>query len=117
MSESRRVEPLPVRVPAPLDVEALPRRVAHATHAVMAVCNDQDLGPYGPFRASEVVLYDGESLSARETGRALADASRLGLVMNWGRRGGRCFWSASAHALDHRRAFEDRYLRDTDEGA
>lgn len=97
---------------AALDVSALPRRTAHAVHALLAIRNDPSLGPYGPFKASEVVLYDSEALSARSTGRALAHALRLGLADRWGPG----LWVATNFALDHRSALEERYLADTERG-
>lgn len=92
------------------DVEALPRRVAHAVHALLAVRNDVNIGPYGPFKASEIVLYDGEALSARSTAAALREAQKLGLAVNI-----RGFWTAGRDALDNARALEERYLRETDD--
>lgn len=92
-----------------LDVDGLPRRVAHAVHALMEVRNDVSVGPYGPFKASEVVLYDDEALSARSTAAALSHAERLGLAINI-----RGYWTATVLALDHCRAFEERYMRETE---
>lgn len=94
---------------ASLRVEDFPRRVAHAVHALMEVRNDVTFGPYGPYKASEVVLYDGEALSARSTAAALREAQKLGLAMYLGRG----LWTASNLALDHRRDFEERYVKDT----
>lgn len=93
-----------------LDVEALPRRVAHAVHALMEIRNDVTVGPYGPYRASEIVLYDGEAMSVRATAAALREAQKRGLAVYVGRG----LWTAAGIALDHRRAFEDRYIRETE---
>ena len=93
-----------------LDVEALPRRVAHVVHAVMEIRNDPHFGPYGPFKPSEIVFYDGEALNASSMSHALVRALELGLVDRWGHG----LWSATRLALDHRAAFEDRYLRETE---
>lgn len=84
------------------------RRVAHAVHALMEVRNDLSVGPYGPFKAAEIVLYDGEALTARHTAAALRQAERLGLAVNISG-----YWTATNLALDHCRDFEDRYMRDT----
>ena len=94
-----------------IDVEALPRRVAHVVHALMEVRNDVTIGPYGPYKASEIILYDGESLSTQQTGAALREARQMGLAESWGRG----LWSASVQALANRQAFETRYMRDTEE--
>lgn len=94
-----------------LFADSFPRRVAHAVHALMEVTNDPSLGPYGPFKASEVVLYDSEALTARHTARALREAQRYGLAMYLGRG----LWTAGNSALDHRRDFERRYMRDTED--
>lgn len=92
-------------------VETLPRRVAHAAHALLAVRDDVNIGPYGPFKASEVVLYDSEALTAGATYQALRRGMKYGLTL-WVGRG---LWTATNLALDNARALEDRYLRDTDE--
>lgn len=94
-----------------VNVEQLPRRVAHAVHALMAVRDDANIGPYGPFLASEVVLYDGEAVSARATAAALREAKKFGLAVYIGHG----LWTATHLALDHASQFEDRYLRDTEE--
>lgn len=86
------------------------RRVAHAVHALMEVRNDPGIGPYGPFKASEVVLYDGEALDARATGAALREAEKVGLAINI-----RGHWTATNLALDHCHEFEGRYIRETSE--
>lgn len=92
-------------------LDALPRRVAHAVHALMEVRNDVTVGPYGPFKASEIVLYDGEALTARHTARALREAQRHGLAFYVGHG----LWTATHLALDNCRAFEERYLADTED--
>lgn len=90
-------------------VDTYPRRVAHAVHALMEVRNDVNIGPYGPFKASEIVLYDAEALSARSTAAALREAQKFGLAFYVGHG----LWTASHFALDRCRDFEERYLRDT----
>lgn len=89
--------------------DRLPRRTAHAVHALMEVRNDPSIGPYGPFKASEVVLYDSEAMSARATAAALRHAQRFGLALYVGRG----LWTATNAALNLGREFEDRYCRDT----
>jgi hypothetical protein len=92
------------------DVYALPRRTAHAVHALMEVRNDRAIGPYGPFKAREVMLYDEEALSPASTGAALREARKRALVFYVGHG----LWSATNLALDNRAKFEARYLADTD---
>jgi hypothetical protein len=94
---------------AALEVQQLPRRVALAVHALMEVRNDPNLGPYGPFKASEIVLYDGEALNARSTAAALREATKYGLVVYIGHG----LWTATHFALNHCSDFETRYLADT----
>lgn len=86
-------------------VQALPRRVAHAVYALVALGRDE---PYGPFTASEVVLYDEEARDARATGRALQSAAKLGWVLCIERR----YWTPTCRALDRRKALEERFLLD-----
>lgn len=94
-----------------LDVEALPRRVAHVVHAIMEAS-----GPYahgsGILTAREIMLYDAEALSPKATAAGLREAQRrYGLVSYIGKG----LWLPTNLALDHKRAFEDRYIRETDE--
>jgi hypothetical protein len=96
--------------PPALDVEALPRRVAHVTHALIEAQSAYAFGQQ-PLRSGEVVLYDGEALDARQTASALRRARNHGLVACAGR-----YWFPTFLALEHRRALEERYLRETDEG-
>src|SRR5438045_2742998 len=94
------------------DVEKLPRRAAHATHALSAASAIGDGGGYGPFTAAEVCVHDSfEALSPRHTAAALRQAQKLGLAMYVP--GGAGYWTATNFALEHRRAFEERFLRDT----
>lgn len=95
-----------------LDVDALPRRVAHVTHALMESSTQYAFG-MGLRTPSEVMIYDEEALSLSATSHALVRAMRRGLVD----RGGHGLWFPTNLALDHRRAFEDRYLRDTGEAS
>lgn len=92
-----------------LDVEALPRRVAHAVHAFLA-CADIAYGNgAGPFTAAEICVYDSyEALTPRHTGAALREASKLGLAQRWDR-----YWTSTFLAAEFKTAFEDRFLRET----
>lgn len=98
----------PVR-PKPADaveqVAALPRRTAHAAHALLACCADLR----GPAKVGEVILYDEEALSTRATAAALGGAKRARLADYWGGVG----WVPTTHAHDLREALEDRFLADT----
>jgi hypothetical protein len=75
------------------------------------VRNDSSVGPYGPYKAAEIMLYDVEAMSPAGTGAALREARKRGLAACWGRG----LWSSSLLALEHRSAFEERYLRDTEQ--
>lgn len=88
-------------------VAALPRRTAHAAHALLATT--RELG-YGPLLASEIIVHDSEATSSHATGSALASACRYGLADRWGMG----LWSPSTHARDLEAALEDRYLSDTE---
>lgn len=88
-----------------LEVEALSRRVAHATHALLEASRELGMPP----KASEVLVYDVESLSSRQTGCALHEASKYGLTIRVP--GG--LWLARERAHDLRSALEDRFLRET----
>jgi hypothetical protein len=91
-----------------VDVEALPRRVAHVVHALLEAQGPMAHGPM-PLRCREVMEYDGEALTARATGRALQRARDRGLAQNWG-----SLWSPTFLASHYKRQFEDRYLRETE---
>lgn len=92
-----------------LDVEALPRRVAHAVHALMEAS-----GPYafgmGALRPSEVMLYDAEAISPSATNHALLRAMRDYDLVDRARTG---LYFPTTLAYENRLAFEDRYLRET----
>ena len=88
-------------------VAALPRRTAHALHALLEVEHDPSLEG-GPFLASEVVVYDEEALTARSTAAALRAAQRLGLAVCAGG-----YWTPTFRAYDLRGALEERYLEET----
>lgn len=90
-----------------LIVADLPRRVAHATYALLYATREEKMPPY----AREVVLYDPEALSAQETGTALHQASRYGLTVR--APGGLWLAREAAHELEA--ALEERFLRETDE--
>lgn len=85
-------------------VADLPRRVAHATHALVEMSRERGM----PVTAGEAVLYDEEALDARATGRALQRARDRGLAVNAGR-----YWVPTNLALELRTDLEDRYLTDT----
>lgn len=89
-------------------VAAFPRRTAHA---VFALLEAQRQDGYGPFKASEIVTYDSEAISAVATGRALFHGLKLGLTDRWGVG----LWSPTIHATLLREALEERFLEDTTE--
>lgn len=99
-----------VERPTPKDaaeqVVALPRRTAHAAHALLTTIREDG----GPVKASEVVVYDSEALGVNSTASALQSARRHGLAEYWGQG----VWAASLRASDLRRALEDRFLADTE---
>lgn len=87
-------------------VAAFPRRTAHALHALLVAT--AEIG--APATASEILIYDEEAFSARQTGAALREARR--------RDGRLCqftgeYWVAGNVAQELRAALEDRYLRET----
>lgn len=86
--------------------EQLPRRTAHAVYALMTASKTLNM----PVTTVEVLLYDEESLSVGSTGQALSHARRKHLAAYTGK-----YWVPTFFALDHRKEFEDRYLRDTGE--
>lgn len=96
-----------------LDVDALPARAAHAIHALMAASDIAYGNGIGPFTAAEVCVYDAgyEAITSSHTGAALREAAKLGL----------CayippgYWTPTNLARDHKRAFEERFLRDEEE--
>lgn len=88
---------------AALDVTKLSRRVAHAVYALL-FCDEPT---YGPYTASEIVLYDPEAMSVQSTAAALREAAKLGLCMNV-----RGLWTPSFVAMEKKSEFEDRFLRD-----
>lgn len=93
-----------------LDVEALPRRVAHAVHALLQTANIMESNGSGPFTAAEVCVYDSyEAYSPRHTAAALREAQKLGLAQNWGG-----YWSSTYLSTEYKAAFEERFLREID---
>lgn len=110
-------------------VGKLPRRVAHVTFALLAAAAEQK----GGATTAEVMLYDEEALSARETAAALRHAQRKGLAVCGGKftewRGpdpdpgrGRLeakrresLWVPTPLAYDLRKALESRFLRERGE--
>lgn len=92
-------------------VKDLPRRVVHATHALM-----ESSGPYaygvGPRTTREVMEYDSEALTLSSTFDALSRAMRKGLVARaFGRP---ALWFPTNVAYDLRGQLEDRFLLDTE---
>jgi hypothetical protein len=83
----------------------LPRRTAHAAHALLCATRELSM----PATAAEVVLYDEEALSARCTGAALREAARRGLAVRAGR-----YWVPTFAAMEMRGILEERFLRDTE---
>lgn len=94
-----------------MNVDELPPRVAHAVHGLLAASSIGMGGGSGPFTAAEVCVYDFDALSPRGTGAALREAAKRGLVVFVPPR----YWTPTNATLDHRRAFEDRALRDEDQ--
>jgi hypothetical protein len=94
------------------EAAALPPRVAHVTHALMA--RWRDLGGNGPLTAAEVCEYDSEALSARATGTALAHARRFRLASCVPGPDGNGLWWATDRAWEMRGALEDRFLREVE---
>jgi hypothetical protein len=95
------------RQAATVYVEGLPRRTAHALHGLLESSGQLNM----PVTAAEAQVYDGEAYTARQTAAGLRHAHRLGLVAYTGR-----YWCPLNGAYDLRRALEDRYLCDTDDG-
>lgn len=102
MSEQQAME----RIDRALHVGVLPRRVAHVTHALQIAVDERNGGPVRP---SEIMIYDGESLTLGSTCSALRRAMEHGLVD----RGGRGLYFAREKAEELRDQLETRYLRDT----
>jgi hypothetical protein len=88
-----------------LDVDALPRRQAHALHAVFAWCHEN---PNSFPTAAEACVFDEESDGPLSTGCALREARKRGLcaLVDGG-------WLPIGDALTvGRQPFEDRVARD-----
>lgn len=96
-----------IRVETNVDVDKLPRRTAHAVHALLYASYEAGM----PVSAAEICVYDSEAISVRATGAALREARRLGLAEYYPP-----YWVASYIAGNHRKDFEERYLNDTEEG-
>lgn len=92
---------------ASAEVAALPRRAAHATHALLVAW----LQINGPVKTSEVLTYDEESLSVGQTHSALRTAAKHSLVAFTGQ-----YWIARERAHELKRALEDRYLAEVYKG-
>jgi hypothetical protein len=92
-----------------LDVEALPRRVAHVVHALIESSSPYAYGE-GFRSVGEVMVYDAEAITPNATNSALLRAMRqYGLVD----RAGQGLYFPTNLALDHRRQLEDRFLCET----
>jgi hypothetical protein len=86
-------------------VAALPRRVAHATYALLEASRVHN----SPVTVSEIMIYDSEALSTSSTSSALQRARKLDLAVLAGR-----YWIPALAATDLREAFEERFLSETD---
>jgi hypothetical protein len=88
----------------------LPRRTAHAVHALL-----EGSGPYahgmGVLTAAEIMLYDAEATSPRSTAAALREAMKHGLVGYVGKG----LWVPTNRAYNLRQALESRYLKETED--
>jgi hypothetical protein len=84
-------------------VQAFPRRVAHATYALLVASREHN----APVTASEIAVYDTEALDARATGRTLQRAARYQLAGCVGR-----YWIPSNSAREFERALEARFLNE-----
>lgn len=82
-------------------VAKLPSRTAHALHALLATSIERNM----PVTSAEVVIYDEEAFSAKDTGEALKHAKRLGLAGFTGK-----YWVPSTAAYELRYELEARYL-------
>lgn len=92
-------------------VKDLPRRVAHAAHALMESSSPYAYG-VGPRTTREVMEYDSEALTLSSTFEALSRAMRRGLVARtFGRP---VLWFPTNLAYDLRGPLEDRFLLDTE---
>ncbi len=92
-------------------VSTLPRRTAHAAHALVACSTELGAHERSVPSAAEVILYDAEALSVQATGSALAHAARKGLAFRVPPR----YWCVTGWGHKCRAALEDRYLRETEE--
>jgi hypothetical protein len=96
----------------PIRIKDLPRRVAHATHALMESSSPYAYG-MGPRTTREVMEYDSEALTLSSTFGALSRAMKRGLVARtFGRP---ALWFPTNLAHDLRGPLEDRFLLDTEE--
>lgn len=55
-------------------VAKLPRRTAHAVHALLEASRELNM----PVTSREIVIYDEEARDARSTGAALREANQIG---------------------------------------
>lgn len=87
-----------------LDVDAMPRRAAHAVYAVFAASRDLRMPP----TAAEACHYDEEAISVKATAAALREAAKHGLVVCAGG-----VWFVAGAALHTGRIpFDERVSRD-----
>ena len=85
---------------------ALPRRVAHALHALLEAGAAAGVALVA---SSAVCAYDAEAKNVRATAAALTQAKRLGLASFSGR-----YWFARPPARELRTALEERYLAEVE---
>lgn len=93
-----------------MNVTDLPRRVAHATHALMEASSPYAFG-HGPRTTREVMEYDVDALTLSSTFEALSRAMKHGLVARTLSRPVLWFPTNLAHTL--RGELEDRFLNET----
>lgn len=88
-----------------IDVDALPRRTAHALYALLATSRDLRMPP----TAAEICHYDEEAVSVRATAAALREAAARHLCVCAGG-----YWFAIGDTLHLGSGpFERRFIADT----
>lgn len=92
-----------------IEVDELPARTAHVTHALIAAGSPRAGGSTGPLTAAEVCIFDApwEALTPRHTGAALREAARVGLAAHAGP-----YWFPTGYAHELATELEERYLDD-----
>lgn len=86
-------------------VAGLPRRTAHALHALIVAEKELQM----PVTAAEVAVYDLESFSAKGTGQALSSCCKRKLAVKAGK-----LWICTPAGRDLTAQLEERFLRETD---